>query len=130
MAADQHEGEGSSYQEAGEDRPENADAPRGEYEEAWKPELDPPFVTTNSAVWRPQKKERTPLARHTADTRRFLAWAIVGSTLVLYGYLTVAMVCGWTGSDTYAGAIQTLAPLQSLAAATVGFFFGRQKGDK
>lgn len=129
MAAE-HEDEGPAHQEGGADYPESPGTARGEYEEAGKPELDPPFVTTNSAVWRPHKKERTPLARHTADTRRFLAWAIVGSTLVLYGYLTVAMVCGWTGSDGYAGAIQTLAPLQSLAAATVGFFFGRQKGDK
>lgn len=106
-----------------------AGSPSSEYEEAGRPEFDPPR-TDNPAVWRPLKRGPSPLAKHTADTRRFLAWAIVGSTLLLYGYLTVAMVYGWTGQDGYAGAIQTLAPLQSLAAATVGFFFGRQRGDK
>ena len=76
------------------------------------------------------RSEKKPRWRHTADTRRFMAYGIVGATLFLYGYLTVAVVCSWIDADQFTNLLAALAPLQALAAATIGFFFGRQKGER
>lgn len=73
---------------------------------------------------------KKPRWRHTADTRRLMAYAIVGVTLLLYAYLTVAAVYGWIQTGQFTQVLAALAPLQALAAATIGFFFGRQKGER
>jgi len=74
------------------------------------------------------RRRPAPKWRHTADTQRAMAISIVGVTLLLYGYLTVAAVFHWIDTDQFTQLFAALAPLQALAAATVGFFFGRQKG--
>ncbi|MFI8634210.1 hypothetical protein ACIGEP_16630 [Microbacterium sp. NPDC077663] len=75
------------------------------------------------------RAKRVPLWLHVADTQRVLAGAIVAVTLTLYAYLVVAVVFGWIDQDRFVAVIAALAPLQALAAATVGFFFGsREKG--
>lgn len=98
--------------------------PAGEFEE----DSDPTQVPQVGAY--PVKFVKKPRWRHTADTRRFMAYGIVGVTLILYGYLTVAVVCDWIDADQFTQLLAALAPLQALAAATIGFFFGRQKGER
>lgn len=89
-------------------------------------EFDDYSVPENTNVVTPGKAKRW---KHTANTRRSLAYAIVGVSLLLYGYLTTAGIYAWISPETYRGLVAGLAPLQALAAATVGFFFGRQSGD-
>lgn len=98
--------------------------PTGEFEEDADPTLVPSF---GAYEIRSRKKPRW---RHTADTRRFMAYGIVGVTLFLYAYLTIAAVHDWIESDQFTQLLAALAPLQALAAATIGFFFGRQKGEQ
>lgn len=98
--------------------------PLSEFEE----DSDPTHVPQFGAY--PVKFVQKPRWRHTADTRRIMAYAIVGVTLVLYGYLTVAVVYDWIDADKFTQLLAALAPLQALAAATIGFFFGRQKGER
>lgn len=47
-------------------------------------------------------------------------------TLLLYTYLVIALVAGWLQDEAFVRTVAALAPLQALAAATVGFFFGRR----
>lgn len=93
-----------------------------EFDEANNPELDPP-------VWSPWpvRSRHKPLPwLHIANTQRVLAVVIVMATLLLYGYLVVAVVCRWISDEAFVRTVAALAPLQALAAATVGFFFGRR----
>lgn len=75
------------------------------------------------------RARRVPQWLHVADTQRVLAVAIVTVTLLLYGYLVVAVVFDWIDRENFVAVIAALSPLQALAAATIGFFFGsREKG--
>ncbi len=68
--------------------------------------------------------------KHLADTRRGMAFIIVGATIVLYAALTVVLICGVIDMSTFTDIFAVLSPLQALAAATVGFFFGsHREGD-
>lgn len=86
-------------------------------------EADNPAIVPETSKVVKDKKKRW---QHEADTRRSLAWGIVGSTIVLYAYLVLAVTCGWIEQDRFTAIVAALAPLQSLAAATVGFFFARK----
>lgn len=92
-----------------------------EFEENGPPSND------NSA---PFRKGAAEPWKHTADTRRFLGWAIVGMTLALYALLVCSVIVNWISVDQFVKLLAALSPLQALAAATVGFFFGRQSGDR
>lgn len=65
------------------------------------------------------------LRKHLADTRRYIGYAIVGATIVLYLGLTAALLFGLLSLDGFTKVIAALSPLQALAAATIGFFFGK-----
>lgn len=95
-----------------------------EFEEADDPANDPE-VQPKEYV----QSRRVPLWLHVADTQRVLGGLIVGATLLLYGYLVIAVVVDWIDQARFVAVIAALSPLQALAAATVGFFFGsREKG--
>ena len=51
-----------------------------------------PTRVPETGAYRITSKPPPPRWRHTADTRRFMAYGIVGVTLALYSYLTVAVV--------------------------------------
>lgn len=93
-----------------------------EFDEAANPELNPPLQGPKVI----RSRRVPPQWLHTADTQRALAVTIVTVTLLLYTYLVVAVVAGWIQDEQFVGIIAALAPLQALAAATVGFFFGRR----
>jgi hypothetical protein len=78
-------------------------------------------VPESSNVVKPGKAKRW---KHAAGTRRPLAYAIVGVSLLLCGYLTTASIYAWVSPETYRGLVAGLAPLQAfvLAAAPTGFF--------
>lgn len=95
-----------------------------EFNEADDPAKDPEV--------QPRKffqSRKVPQWLHIADTQRVLAVAIVSVTLLLYGYLVLAVVVDWIDRENFVAVLAALSPLQALAAATVGFFFGsREKG--
>jgi hypothetical protein len=93
-----------------------------EFEEADDPAKNPPLHQVRVL----RARRVPPRWLHVADTQRVLAVIIVIATLALYGYLVVAMVYGWIGSEGFVRTIAALSPIQALAAATVGFFFGRR----
>ncbi|WP_372969309.1 hypothetical protein [Microbacterium sp.] len=95
-----------------------------EFNEADDPAKDPEVRPR----WGVQSR-RVPQWLHVADTQRVLAVAIVSVTLLLYGYLVLAVVVDWIDRENFVAVIAALSPLQALAAATIGFFFGsREKG--
>lgn len=96
-----------------------------EFEETENPSDDPNFTRQ---VVRSKRGRPVPWL-HVADTQRALAVGIVIATLLLYGYLVVAVVCKWIDDETFVRTIAALAPLQALAAATVGFFFGQKESN-
>lgn len=73
------------------------------------------------------KSRQVDLSVHLADTRRNMAYGIVGVTLVLYCAATGFAIAGGLQLDTFVQIVATLSPLQALAAATVGFFFGSHR---
>lgn len=87
-------------------------------------EADNPTIVPQTTMVVKGKKKRW---QHEADTRRSLAWGIVGSTVVLYAYLVYAVVVGWIDQERFTAIVAALSPLQSLAAATVGFFFAKKR---
>ncbi|MGC0371312.1 hypothetical protein [Microbacterium sp. SLBN-111] len=92
-----------------------------EFEEDAKPQFNPA-----PSAWRIRSRRVPPHWLHIADTQRLLGLIIVVSTLLLYGYLVVAVVVKWIDDESFVRTVAALAPLQALAAATVGFFFGRR----
>lgn len=96
-----------------------------EFNEADNPDRNPdarPFFTLKGPVrWSKPKRWK-----HEADTRRGLALGIVGSTIVLYAALVGAVILGTLNVDDAVKLVAALSPLQSLAAATVGFFYARR----
>lgn len=93
---------------------------KSEFEESDNPAI----VPQTTAVFKKGEKKRW---QHEADTRRSLAWGIVGSTVVLYAYLVYSVVVGWIDQERFTAIVAALSPLQSLAAATVGFFFAKKR---
>lgn len=93
---------------------------RSEFDEASDPSKNP--ATPKKYI----DSKKVSQWRHFADTQRVLAVAIIAATLVLYGILVTAVICKWVDKDTFVALIAALAPLQALAAATVGFFFGKK----
>lgn len=96
-----------------------------EFNEADNPERNPdpqPFFTRTGPVrWSEPKRWK-----HDADTRRGLALLIVGATIILYAGLIAAVMFGNLTVDESVKLVAALSPLQSLAAATVGFFYARR----
>jgi hypothetical protein len=73
------------------------------------------------------KSKKVDLSVHLANTRRNMAYGIVGVTLLLYCVATGFAIVGGLQLDTFVQIVATLSPLQALAAATVGFFFGSHR---
>jgi len=97
-----------------------------EFEESDDPRLDPtPGVGAGTAKTWPIRSGEARQWKHHADTRRYLAIAIIGATLLLYMILVLAVIFGGIEEGDFVKVVAALSPLQSLAAATVGFFFAR-----
>jgi len=94
-----------------------------EFEETEDPLDDPNFTRY---VVRAKRARPVPWL-HVANTQRSLAVVIVVVTLALYSFLVGAAVFGGITEETFVRVIAALAPLQALAAATVGFFFGQKE---
>lgn len=73
------------------------------------------------------KSRKVDLSVHLANTRRNMAYGIVGITLLLYCVATAVAIAGGLELATFVQIVATLSPLQALAAATVGFFFGSHR---
>jgi hypothetical protein len=70
--------------------------------------------------WRYQKDE------HDAVTRRIIAFWVLSIVSVLYLLAVVGMVCHWINVEELGRIALVLGPIQALAAAVLGFYFGRQ----
>ncbi|MDM7886574.1 hypothetical protein QUG92_15795 [Curtobacterium sp. RHCKG23] len=62
---------------------------------------------------------------HDAITRRWLAFWVLGIVSVLYGAAVVGMLCHWIDVEELGRVALVLGPIQALAAAVLGFYFGR-----
>jgi hypothetical protein len=99
-----------------------------EFEESGDPNLNPkPVVKLGVERDWPIRSVQVPQWKYHADTRRYLAIGIIGSTLLLYAILVVAIILEGLSVDSFVKVVAALSPLQSLAAATVGFFFARSE---
>lgn len=90
-------------------------------------EADDPAKNPEAARKEYVRSRRVPLWLHVADTQRVLGGVIVGTTLLLYTFLVISVVVDWMSQESFVGVIAALSPLQALAAATVGFFFGSRE---
>lgn len=70
--------------------------------------------------WKPYQKDE-----HDAITRRRLAYWVLGIVSVLYGAAVLGMICHWITMDELGRIALVLGPIQALAAAVLGFYFGR-----
>ncbi|PPF18319.1 MULTISPECIES: hypothetical protein [unclassified Rathayibacter] len=96
-----------------------------EFNEADDPSRDPVPVSSLGPK-APIKALKPKRWKHDADTRRGLAIGIVGSTVVIYAGLVFAVIIDALSVESSIKLVAALAPLQSLAAVTVGFFFARR----
>jgi hypothetical protein len=62
---------------------------------------------------------------HQEVTRRYLGFTVVVAMLVLEGYCVTALICGWIDRDTFTTIQTGLSGPAALAAAVIGFFYGR-----
>ena len=62
---------------------------------------------------------------HDAITRRWLAFWVLGIVSALYGAAVVGMLCHWINIEELGRVALVLGPIQALAAAVLGFYFGR-----
>lgn len=70
--------------------------------------------------WKPYRKDE-----HDAITRRRLAYWVLTIVSVLYGAAILGMICHWIDMDELGRIALVLGPIQALAAAVLGFYFGR-----
>ncbi|AMM22781.1 hypothetical protein AX769_21840 (plasmid) [Frondihabitans sp. PAMC 28766] len=65
--------------------------------------------------------------KHDATTRRALAFTVIGLVAVLYGAAVLGILAGWISSDELGKVALVLGPIQALAAAVLGFYFGQDQ---
>jgi len=63
---------------------------------------------------------------HDAVTRRVIAFWVLAIVSVLYFLAVVGMLCHWINVEELGRIALVLGPIQALAAAVLGFYFGRQ----
>ncbi len=63
---------------------------------------------------------------HDAVTRRIIAFWVLTIVSVLYLLAVVGMICHWINVEELGRIALVLGPIQALAAAVLGFYFGRQ----
>lgn len=96
---------------------------------------DPRFNEAISEV-RPSVSFRTPAFRvkpfqkdhHDATTRRWLAFVVLGVVSVLYGMAVIGLIANALSLTEFGRVALVLGPIQALAAAVLGFYFGQEKG--
>ena len=62
---------------------------------------------------------------HDATTRRRLAYWVLTIVSVLYFMAVLGMICHWINVEELGRIALVLGPIQALAAAVLGFYFGR-----
>jgi hypothetical protein len=65
--------------------------------------------------------------QHDAFTRRALAFGVIGLVGVLYGCAVLGVLAGWITAGELGKVALVLAPIQALAAAVLGFYFGQEQ---
>jgi len=65
--------------------------------------------------------------QHDAFTRRALAFAVIGLVGVLYGAAVLGILAGWITAEDLGKVALVLGPIQALAAAVLGFYFGQEQ---
>lgn len=73
--------------------------------------------------------EREARQRRTDTTRRWLAWGIAGSLILLHLIAVLAVALGGLTPEQLVTVVGALSGVQTLAAAAVGFYFGRNPTD-
>lgn len=63
---------------------------------------------------------------HDAITRRIIAFWVLGIVSVLYLLAVLGMTFHWINAEELGRIAIVLGPIQALAAAVLGFYFGRQ----
>lgn len=101
--------------------------------ESIEEDLDPgPVRWSNSEVPRRgayvfvKRRRRWPKGTHDQVTRQFLAFAVLGVLAALYLISMIALVSGGLNGETFTMAIAAISGPQALAAAVIGFYYGKK----
>lgn len=81
-------------------------------------------ITPNSG---PTLRALRPTATHDQSTRKGIAFTILALIALLYVAAVVAMIGGWVDQDEFALLITGLSGPQALAAAVIGFYYGKKE---
>jgi hypothetical protein len=73
-----------------------------------------------------KKRRRWPKGTHDQVTRQFLAFAVLGILAALYLISIIALVVGGLDKETFTMAIAAISGPQALAAAVIGFYYGKK----
>lgn len=68
-----------------------------------------------------------PEATHDQSTRKGIAFTILVLIALLYVAAVVAMIVGWVDQEEFALLITGLSGPQALAAAVIGFYYGKKE---
>ena len=73
-----------------------------------------------------KKRRRWPKGTHDQVTRQFLAFAVLGILAALYLISIIALVTGGLDGEKFTMAIAAISGPQALAAAVIGFYYGKK----
>lgn len=92
--------------------------------------VDPRFNEADDEVSpgnTPAISSRFEKEAHDAGTRRALAFGVIGLVALLYGAAVVGILAGWISAGELGKVALVLGPIQALAAAVLGFYFGQEQ---
>jgi small-conductance mechanosensitive channel len=78
----------------------------------------------------PPRKRRWPQGTHDQVTRQFVAFFILGLLSVLYLVSLGAFIFGGINQEGFVTAIAAISGPQTLAAAVIGFYYGKKGVEK
>jgi len=78
----------------------------------------------------PPRKRRWPKGTHDQVTRQFVAFFILGLLSVLYLLSLGAFIFGAISQEGFVTSIAAISGPQTLAAAVIGFYYGKKGVEK
>lgn len=75
------------------------------------------------------REKKVPDPTHTDKTRRLLALCILGALLLVYLAVFVQFLWANMPMERFTAAVAGISGLQALAAAAVGFYYGKGQHD-
>ncbi|TFC83036.1 hypothetical protein [Cryobacterium sp. TMT3-29-2] len=76
-----------------------------------------------------KKRRRMPKGTHDQVTRQLIAFTVLGLLALPFCAVILALICNWIDGDKFTMAVAAISGPQALAAAVIGFYYGKNASD-